>query len=352
MKKFPHITAAVLTNTSKPLEIIKNIIIPHLRPDQILVKIFYSGVCHSQLMEVKGLRGSDIWLPHMLGHEATAEIIQIGSDVKKVKKGDKVILSWIKGEGKDLGGTKFSTTNGKTINAGSVTTFSNYSVVSENRVSKLPNNVPLDVGILLGCALPTGAGIIKNEIKINSENSLAIIGLGGIGLCSLISAIDLNPKTLVCIDTNVAKLNFAKKLGVNSVINPHDKNFFEIVKKITNGKGFDYVVESAGLTETIELGFKIIKQKGGECIFGSHPKFGDKIKLDPFELISGKNIRGSWGGASNLDRDISYLSNLIIKNYCITKKIISPPYSLEDINQALKDLEEKKINRAIIKMKH
>ena len=79
MKKFPHITAAVLTNTSKPLEIIKNIIIPHLRPDQILVKIFYSGVCHSQLMEVKGLRGSDIWLPHMLGHEATAEIIQIGS---------------------------------------------------------------------------------------------------------------------------------------------------------------------------------------------------------------------------------------------------------------------------------
>ena len=150
MKKFPHITAAVLTNTSKPLEIIKNIIIPHLRPDQILVKIFYSGVCHSQLMEVKGLRGSDIWLPHMLGHEATAEIIQIGSDVKKVKKGDKVILSWIKGEGKDLGGTKFSTTNGKTINAGSVTTFSNYSVVSENRVSKLPNNVPLDVGILLG----------------------------------------------------------------------------------------------------------------------------------------------------------------------------------------------------------
>ena len=260
MKKFPHITAAVLTNTSKPLEIIKNIIIPHLRPDQILVKIFYSGVCHSQLMEVKGLRGSDIWLPHMLGHEATAEIIQIGSDVKKVKKGDKVILSWIKGEGKDLGGTKFSTTNGKTINAGSVTTFSNYSVVSENRVSKLPNHIPLDLGVLLGCALPTGAGIIKNEINVNSETTLAIIGLGGIGLCSLISAIDIKPRILVCIDTNKTKLDFAKNLGIDLVINPNDDNFLESVRKITDGKGFDFVVEAAGLVETIELGFKITKQ--------------------------------------------------------------------------------------------
>ena len=136
------IKAAILYELNKPL-IVKTIKPSKLIEGQVLVKIFFSGVCRSQLMEVNGARGEDVWLPHLLGHEASGEVIKVGKKVSKVKVGDKVVLGWIKGEGIDAPGAKYSSGN-EIINSGKISTFSNYSIVSENRLVKLPKFIPLD----------------------------------------------------------------------------------------------------------------------------------------------------------------------------------------------------------------
>ena len=132
---FPKVAmAAILQELNTPLQI-KEIEIPNLLPGQVLVKIFFSGVCRSQLMEVKGRRGPDRWLPHLLGHEGSGMVIAVGEGVKKVIPGDEVILGWIKGSGMDAPGAKYKCGN-QIISSGSVTTFSNYTIASESRLTK------------------------------------------------------------------------------------------------------------------------------------------------------------------------------------------------------------------------
>jgi len=153
--------AAILVDINAPLEI-KDITLPDLLKGQVLVKILFSGVCRSQVMEVRGGRGEDPWLPHLLGHEGSGIVISIGDSVTKVKPGDEVILGWVKGEGLDALGAQYNDGD-QVINSGRVTTFCSYSVVSESRVVKKPKELPFDEAVLFGCALPTGAGMALND---------------------------------------------------------------------------------------------------------------------------------------------------------------------------------------------
>jgi len=341
------IKAAVLTQTNQPLTIIDDIKIPKLKFGQLLCKLSYAGVCHSQLMEVQGKRGQDKYLPHMLGHEGMGEVRQIGDGITKVKKGDKVILGWIKGDGIDAGGTIYPYKNMQ-INAGSVTTFSNYTIVSENRVYKLPNGIDEKIAILFGCALPTGAGIIINQMKPELESSVLIYGLGGIGLSALLALQNYKLSNIVAIDIEPYKLELAKELGANYSFKADKNGLLALNKQFP--KGFDYAVEAAGKTNSIETAFKLVKQEGGQCIFASHPPNGELIHIDPYDLICGKQIQGSWGGASKPDKDIPIIADLIKKNHLPINKLLSKEYSLEQINTALNDLEQRKIPRALIKL--
>ena len=158
------IESFVLTKVKKPLTYLK-LKFPSLHQGQVLVKVLYSGVCRSQIMEKNGQRGRDKWLPHLLGHEGSGEVIKVGKGVKKVKIGDQVILTWIKSKGKNSKNPKYLSISNKKINSGKVTTFSNYSVVSENRIVKKPKSMPIKYAPFFGCAIPTGAGIVLNQIK-------------------------------------------------------------------------------------------------------------------------------------------------------------------------------------------
>lgn len=348
IKLIDMIKAAILEKLNNPL-VIKEIEPFELKEGQVMVKIFYSGVCRSQLMEVEGGRGDDPWLPHLLGHEATGEVINIGSNVRKVNVGDKVILGWIKGSGIDAEGAKYKCGK-QIINSGKVSTFSNYSVVSENRLTKLPKSIPLDQGVLFGCALLTGAGMVYNEIKPNKSDSVAVLGLGGIGLSAIIALKDIGCQNIIAIDVNNDKLDFARDLGANYLINPVNS---DPLKEIKNNlkEGIDYCVESAGKTETIELGFSLIK-KTGKLIFASHPPDGELIKLSPHELISGKNIEGSWGGGCCPDKDIPAISSSCIRNGVPLNKLITKRYKLEEINDALNDIKNGNVFRPLICMTH
>lgn len=350
-KCLPTMRAAVLYKTGQPLVIEDGIEIPELKIGQVLVKITFSGICHSQLMEVRGKRGEDRFLPHMLGHEGSGTVVEIGEGVAKVKPGDKVIVGWIKGEGMDVSGTKYQKDD-MVINAGAVTTFSDYSIISENRCVKLPEGVPLDVAVLFGCAIPTGAGIVINHIKPVKGSKIAIFGLGGIGVSALMATKLYDCSAVIAVDVEDHKLDMARDFGATHTINAEKQNPLEEIMRITGGIGVDYSVEAAGMTKTIETAFHSVRKSGGLCVFASHPEFGEKIELDPHDLISGKRIEGSWGGSSRPDRDIPKLAGLYREGKLPLEKLLNSRYTLAQINQAFDDLEKRKIVRALIEMEN
>ncbi len=341
--------AAVLFDTNSTLQV-KNIEIPSLLEGQVLVKILFSGVCRSQLMEVRGARGEDPWLPHLLGHEGSGIVVKVGKGVTKVKPSDEVILGWVKGEGMDAPGAQYK--NGdQIINSGRVTTFCSYSVVSESRVVKKPKALPFDEAVLFGCALPTGAGMAINEIAPTINESVVVLGLGGIGLSALMALKAQGVQNLIAADISEDKIEMAKKLGVEHCLNTADKNFPILINDITNG-GADYCIESAGQVLTIELGFSLIKIGGGKLLFASHPPEGESIRLIPHELIAGKQIAGSWGGATQPDRDIPRMFELFKKAKIPLDALLTKRYKLEEINEALDDLESGRVFRPLIVMEH
>jgi S-(hydroxymethyl)glutathione dehydrogenase / alcohol dehydrogenase len=339
--------AAVLYKTGCPLVVENNIEVPELKAGQVLVKVHFSGVCHSQLMEARGKRGDDPYLPHMLGHEGSATVLEVGPGVTRLKKDDIIILTWIKCRGADVSQTKYSKGN-QIINAGGVTTFSEYSVVSENRCVALPEGVPLDIASLFGCAVLTGAGIVTNTIQPSSKNSLAIFGLGGIGLSALMAACLYECQTLIAVDIEKDKLELAIEFGATHVIDSSMENPVDRIREITEGVGVDYSIEAAGLVKTIEQAFQSVRKSGGKCVFATHPTANEKIMIDPFDLICGKQIQGSWGGDSIPEEDIPKFAQLYRDGKLPLEKLLTRRYSLDQINEALNDLEQRKVARPLI----
>ena len=344
-----NIKAAVLSSLNKPLEI-KELISEPLQSGQVLVKVLFSGVCRSQLMEIQGKRGEDKWLPHLLGHEGSGIVEEIGPNVTKVKPGDHVILSWIKSIGIEAVGAKYKYKN-KIINSGPVTTFSNFSVVSENRLVKKPDEIPFDTAILLGCALPTGGGMVHNELNISKNSFVAVLGLGGIGLSAILMLISKKVKNIIAIDVSDEKLKKVQEWGVKNTFNANNKDLDTQINKLTNG-GLDFCIESAGKISTIELGFALLKSDGGHLLFASHPPEDEKISLSPHELISGKKISGSWGGGTKPDQDFPIFSKILMSNERLLNSLITKRYTLDEINQAIDDLSNGLVFRPLIEMSH
>lgn len=338
--------AAVLTELNKPLELC-SMQMPEINKGQVLVKIEMAGICGSQLMEARGMRGADKYLPHMMGHEAVGHVIKVGEGVKKVKVNDRVILTWIKGEGIDAGGSVLETDDRRKVNAGPVTTFSEYTVVSENRVIPCPDRIPDYLAVLLGCALPTGAGMVMNQVKPRKHAKILLIGLGGIGLSALLMLRNYSAEQLVVVDSEQHKLDLALKLGATDVVRYGENTRAELQNKYQSG--FDYAIESAGHCETIELAFELISNKG-ICHFASHPKSGEKISLDPHQLISGKQIFGTWGGGCDPDIDLKKIGDSFMNTGLTMQDLNISVFSLRNINEALTKLENKLVTRVLIEM--
>lgn len=334
--------------SKKKLKIVHEDINFNLDDNKVLVKILYSGICRSQLMEIDMRRGKDMYLPHLLGHEAIGIVKKIGKKIEKVKIGDKVVLSWIKGMGISSKGGKFNLKNKEQINYGPITTFSNYSIISEDRCFKVFKAFPNKIGSFFGCSILTGAGMVFNHIKILPNNSVVLIGIGGIGLASLLALKCLKIKDVLIIENNKSRHNLIKKIGFKNILRSNEKNFNNKIKKISKNKLYDVCIEAAGKIDTIELGMSVINNSG-KLIFASHPDSTQKIRLDPHDLIKGKQIFGSWGGNSKPDKDIIKFYNLYKKNNLL-KFLNSKVYSLKNIKKAIVDFRKGKTLRPVIKM--
>lgn len=327
--------AAVLRNVGGPL-IFEELEIPKLGLGQVLVKVLYSGLCRSQLNEIAGRKGRE-FIPHLLGHEASGEVVNIGAGVIKVKAGDYVVASWIKGSGLNSSGVKYQSAIG-IVNAGAVATFSEYAVISENRLAKISKNIDPIMAALLGCAVPTGAGILDSS-GINHDHKLAVFGIGGIGVSALIRAISLGIEC-IAFDIMLWKLDWARvELGIKSV---H-------VNCFNHKNVFDFAIECSGSKKAMELAFNCLKNDGTAIIAGNLEP-GEKISIDPFELVKGKKLRGTWGGECFLDKDIPFYASEYLKGDFPVEKLITKIYPFDQINQGLQDLEDGKLIRGIIKI--
>ena len=210
-------TAAVLVEVGRPLEL-ADLNIPAPKPGQVLVEVAFCGVCHTQILEARGHRGEDRFCPHCLGHEGSGTVRECGSGVSKVKPGDRVILSWIKGSGADVPGTVYGW-NGRNVNAGGITTFATHSVISENRLTVIPDGMDMRLAALVGCAVPTGAGVVFNAAQPRPGQSLVVFGVGGIGSCAVAAANLAGCVPVIAVDVNSDKLALAKQLGASHTIN-------------------------------------------------------------------------------------------------------------------------------------
>lgn len=340
--------AAVLVAPGDPLWVTGGIEVPPPGRGQVLVRIAYTGLCHSQLMEASGLRGPDPWLPHLLGHEATGRVEATGAGVTKMKPGDAVILSWIRGLGLEAAGARYRRGD-LIINSGAVTTFSEYAVVSENRCTPLPHKLPMSIGSLLGCAVMTGAGAVLNVMRPAAGSTIAVFGLGGIGMSALMAAAYCQPAVLVAVDVVGAKLSQAGKLGATHTVNAVSEDPVAAIRKICGGSA-DFALDASGKTNVIEQAFASVRPHGGLCVFASHPAAGEVIKLDPFDLICGRQIRGTWGGDCKPDRDIPLLADLYMKKELPLDELISVEYPLDEINCAMEDLRSGRVTRALIRV--
>jgi len=340
--------AAVLSQLKAPLSLWE-LEIPPLKPGQVLVKMAYSGLCHSQLNEINGLKGEDKFLPHTLGHEGSGYIEELGPGVTKVKRGDQVVLSWLKGWGADVAGTQYNSKFG-CVNSGAISTFLTYSVISENRVIPIPIDMPLREAAMLGCAIPTGAGVVKNEMGLQEGDSFAVFGVGGVGLSALLAAKYAKANPIIAIDVLEVKLQKAKVFGATHVINAREVDPFLAIQEMTQGKGADYVFESAGKREAMEKAFCCLKAPGGLCVLAGNLPKGEQIAIDPFELIRGKRIVGTWGGKSQIDQDVAHYSDLYLKGAFDLTGLITHEVPLTDINELIEELEAGRVGRGLINL--
>jgi len=339
--------AAILVETGQPLVMVE-LGVPALEPGQVLVEIAYSGACGTQLMEWRGEKGADRWVPHCIGHEGTGTVIDSGPGVSKVKEGDRVVLSWIRGSGAETGGCQYDW-DGKTVNAGGVTTFQRHAVVSENRLTRMPEALSAEVAILLGCAAPTGMGAVFNVLNIRPGDSIAIFGTGGIGLNACMAAAFAGGIPVIGIDPNPTRRELAETYGATHTIDSRTEDVVEAVRAVVPG-GVDLAVEASGQPSVMGSAIEAVRAQGGRAVVIGNAKAGSDLTLDPALFNQGKSLLGTWGGDSVPDRDYARYGRLLASERFPVRALLSEPYRLDQATQALEDLAAGRVGRPLIDM--
>ncbi len=341
--------AAILVEQRKPL-VIDEVELPQvLEVGQVLVKIHFSGICGSQLGEIEGAKGEDKFLPHLLGHEASGTVIETGPGVRHVKPGNTVVLHWRKGLGIE-GDPPNYRWHGSKLNAGWITTFNEYAIVSENRVTPIPENSDLEVAALFGCAVTTGFGVIENNAKVRIGESVVVFGAGGIGLNIIQAASLVSAYPIIAVDLHDNKLELGKHMGATHVINSSKGDTHQAILDIVDNAGIDVFIDNTGQPSIIEMGYNVTKPQGRVTLVGV-PRKGGNINIYSLPLHFGKDLRGSHGGEAIPQIDIPRYQNLYQLGRIKLNELITHRYSLNQINAAITGMRAGNIaGRCLIKM--
>ncbi len=339
--------AAILAQSRAPL-VVDEISLPEtLGVGQVLVKVLYSTICGAQLNEIAATKGPDKFLPHLLGHEASARVLEIGPGVSTVKPGDTVVLHWRPSQGIQCQPPTY-TWNGKKLNAGWVTTFNDHAVISENRMTVISSDYDLRNAPLLGCAVTTAAGVINNDAGVKIGESVVVFGVGGVGLNVVQFAQLAGAYPIVAIDLVDSKLEMARARGATHSLNPSAIGDMDAaIREIVGDKGPDKVIETTGAKQVIELAYNLT-HADGTCVLVGVPS--EKVTIYTLPIHFNKVLTGSHGGDAVPQVDIPRLIRLNQAGRLSFDGIITHEFSLEEINAALDLVRGGTAGRVVLKI--
>ncbi len=333
--------AAVLVEQRKPLELVE-IEIPPLRYGQVLVRLFTSGICGSQLGEIDGVKGPDPYLPHLLGHEGCGEVLECGDGVKRVKSGDRVVLHWRRASGIEAPAPRYDSPIGP-INAGWVTTFNKMAIISENRLTPVPPAFDPESAALMGCAVTTGFGVVNNNARLRIGESIAVLGAGGIGLNIVQAAAMVSAYPIIAVDVHPGRVELAKKLGATHGIVADGRDVEAEIRALIGVSGLDVAVDNTGQPRVIEMAYRLTSARGRTILVGV-PKKGDLVSIYTLPLHFEKELEGSHGGESVPDIDIPRYVRLVEHGKLDLAPLVGRRYPLTEINQAIADMRSGAVN--------
>jgi len=340
--------AAILVEQKAPL-VLEEVEVPRLALGQVLVKVLSSGVCGSQIGEIDGVKGPDRFLPHLLGHEGAAVVVECGEGVSTVRPGDKVVLHWRKGDGLESTTPIYGSRIGP-VRAGWVTTFNEYAVVSENRVTAVPGDFDPDWAALLGCAVTTAFGVVNNDAQLRIGESIAVFGVGGVGLNVVQGAALVSAHPIIAVDRYDNRLALARKLGATHTVNSARCDPEREGRGIVGSGGVDVAVETTGSVPLIEAAYRATGSRGRTVLVGV-PAKGSAAAIYTLPLHFGKKVTGSHGGQCRPEVDIPNYVRLAKAGKLDLAPCIGKRYPLAEINRAIDDIRCGAIaGRAMIEM--
>lgn len=339
--------AAVLVELNAPL-VLADLDMSALDVGQVLVKIHCSGICGAQLGEIAGVKGPDKFLPHLLGHEGGGVVVDTGPGVTQVKAGDRVVMHWRKGAGIHARPATYRWGD-KKVNAGWVTTFQDHAIVSENRVTPIPTDVPFEVAALMGCALTTALGLINNDAQVKIGDSVVVIGCGGVGLSIVQGAEMVSANPIIAIDIVDHKLRMAQQFGATHIINSTREDTRAAVRQIVGTPGADVVIETTGNPRLIELAYEMAGAQGRTILVGV-PRYDQDVTIHSLPLHFGKVLTGCEGGHTNPTVDIPKYLRLYRDGKLRVDGLITHRMPFAAINAALDQIRAGEVGRCILEM--
>jgi alcohol dehydrogenase len=334
--------------------------------EELLIRIEAAGVCHSDLSVVTGERPRAV--PLVLGHEATGIVEARGRDVEDIATGDRVVMTFLprcencaacasdgrtpcqvggkaNAEGRLLGGAKRLHDGDRLLNHHlGVSGFATYAVVDRRSVVRVPLDVPAKVAALMGCAVLTGGGAVVNAGRVRPGETLAVVGLGGVGMAAVLVGLALDDVRVIGVDANPAKIRFARELGAHDVLSPEEA--------LERGLRADVVVEAVGRVVAFETALSLTAP-GGRTVTVGLPPAQDLATVSPLSLVAeGRSIIGSYLGSSVPARDIAHFIDLWRQGRLPVERLVSSEIRLEEINAALEALFKGESVRQVITFDH
>ena len=364
--------AAVAREAGKPLSI-EEVDIAGPKAGEVLVRIVATGVCHTDAFTLSGADPEGLF-PAILGHEGGGIVEEVGAGVTSVKPGDHVIplytpecgeckfcksgktnlcqkIRATQGKGLMPDGTSRFSIGGKTVlHYMGTSTFSEYTVLPEIALAKINPNAPLDKVCLLGCGITTGIGAVLNTAKVQPGSSVAVFGLGGIGLSVVQGAVMAKAARIIAIDTNPAKFEMARALGATECVNPadYDRPIQQVIVDLTDG-GVDYSFECIGNVNVMRSALECCHKGWGESIIIGVAGSGQEISTRPFQLVTGRVWRGTaFGGVKGRSQLPDYVERYLAGEIKIDA-MVSTELPLERINEAFDLMHAGKTIRSVIR---
>lgn len=340
--------AAILRKTGQHLEIEEIEIKNKLKSGQVLVKIEKAGICGAQINEIDAVKGTDNFLPHLLGHEGYGEIIDTGPDVKEFNSGDKVVLHWMKNPTLESETPIYYDSVGRKVNAGWVTTFNEFAIVSVNRCTKVVLPKSLDsISALFGCAITTAFGNILNDGNFKLGQKMLLVGAGGVGLFTVQFAKAAGATEICAVDLNDENLSYARQFGATSILKVSaNETEEELIKKLTPFQSYDLFLDMTGKSKIINSIYNIANSNSKIVLVGV-PNFEDKIQIDSLKLHFGLRLTGSKGGDIIPSKAIMDILNLYENGVISLDKYPIQNVGFTEINLGL-DMLRKGVSGRII----